>query len=236
MMQSELLCTRIESTVALYLVVGSTQGRSLVILDPGRTAVLLVGFQNDYFSPTGILRGAVEDGKGVDRVLKSTMAFLDAIRTLPICIISTPILFTDNYQELQDPIGILKVVRDSGAFQQGKDGSKTISELASMGDRIITVPGKRGLNAFSNTQLEALLRTTGINTIILAGVITSVCIDSTARSAQERGFQVVVLADCTAGRTAFEQNFYCNDIFPIYANVKTSQEALVSLGALAGGA
>ena len=55
--------------------------------------------------------------------------------------------------------------------------------------------------------------------VALAGVVTSICIDSTGRAAHERGYQVSVLSDCTAGRTAFEQEFYCDKVFPIYADV-----------------
>jgi len=81
------------------------------------------------------------------------------------------------------------------------------------------VPGKRGLNAFSNTDLDNLLRKREITNIVLAGVATSICIDSTGRSAYERGYKVSVLSDCTSGRTTFEQDFYCENVFPLYAEV-----------------
>lgn len=195
-----------------------------------QTAVILVGFQNDYFSPSGILRRVVEDGQGVDRVRTSTLELLESLRETPVTMISTPILFTEDYLELTDPVGILKVIQEVGAFQRGSHGGATISELLEMGERILSVPGKRGLNAFSNTELESLLRARGITHVILAGVVTSICIDSTGRSAHERGFRVTVLSDCTAGRTRFEQDFYCREVFPLYADVKTSREILAELG------
>ena len=86
------------------------------------------------------------------------------------------------------------------------------------------MPGKTGLNAFSNTDVERLLKQKGIERVVIAGVVTSACIDSSARSASEKGFDVVVLSDCTAGRNNFEQEFYCNDIFPRFAHVKSSKE------------
>ena len=100
-----------------------------------------------------------------------------------------------------------------------------------MGDRIVEIPGKRGLNAFSNTDLEAELRDRGVTQVVIAGVVTSICIDSTARAAQECGFSVHVLSDCTAGRTRFEQDFYCREVFPLYASVTTSVELLARLSA-----
>ena len=53
----------------------------------------------------------------------------------------------------------------------------------------------------------------------LARAITSVCIDSTGRAATERGYRVTVLSDCTVGRTPFEQEFFCREILPLYADV-----------------
>jgi nicotinamidase-related amidase len=194
-------------------------------MKPEQTAVILVGFQNDYFSPTGILRTAVENGTGTDRVLRSTLDFLQAIQNTKTTIISTPILFTDNYSELSEPVGILQTIKSLGAFRQDTPGAQTIAELEAMGDRIITVPGKRGLNAFSNTQLDQTLKAKEIKDIILAGVVSSICIDSTGRAAHEKGFRVSILSDCTAGRTEYEQSFYCNDIFPLYAEVVSSKEA-----------
>ena len=91
------------------------------------------------------------------------------------------------------------------------------------------MPGKRGLNAFSNTALEHELRARGVTDVVIAGVVTSICVDSTARSAHDKGFTVHVLSDCTAGRTRFEQDFYCREVFPLYATVMTSVELLEEL-------
>ena len=86
--------------------------------------------------------------------------------------------------------------------------------------------GKRGLNAFSNTRLDELLTERGIEHVVLAGAVTSICIDSTGRAAHERGYQVSVLSDCTASRTKMEQTFYCEQIFPLYAAVTDAKSLL----------
>ena len=64
---------------------------------------------------------------------------------------------------------------------------------------------------------------------VLAGAVTSICIDSTGRSAHERGYGVTVLSDCTCGRTNFEQDFYIEQILPLYAQISTSEELLAEL-------
>ena len=183
------------------------------------TAVILIGFQNDYFASDGLLEGALEDSAGRSKMLANTQQMLERLKDSPALIISTPIVFTVDYGELSEPTGILEVIKDVGAFRHGEKGSETIPEVAQYGDRILEVPGKRGLNAFSNTELDEILRDRGISDVVIAGVVTSICIDSTGRAAHERGYRVSILGDCTAGRSAFEQDFYCEKIFPLYAKV-----------------
>ena len=195
--------------------------------DLEKTAIILIGFQNDYFSSDGLLEGALEDAEGRAKMLAQTEVLLEGLKATPALIISTPIVFTPDYRELLEPTGILEVIKDVGAFREGEKGSETIPELQRYGERILEVPGKRGLNAFSNTELEQKLQERNIVDVVIAGVVTSICIDSTGRAAHERGYRVSILGDCTAGRSAFEQEFYLEKIFPLYAQV-------VGAGALLG--
>ena len=122
-----------------------------------------------------------------------------------------------------DPVGILKVIKDVKAFKKGSHGAEVLDEFKVYGERISTVQGKRGLNAFSNTDLDSLLLERSITNIVLAGAVTSICIDSTGRAAHERGYRVSILSDCTASRSKMEQEFYCENIFPLYAQVIDSK-------------
>ena len=184
-----------------------------------KTALILIGFQNDYFANDGILHSVIEESSRATGSLANTLSLLEHGGSRFGLVVSTPIHFTEDYSELEDPVGILATIRDVGAFKAGTRGAAVIDELAPYADLIREVPGKRGLNAFSNTDLDALLRAHDIEQIVLAGTVTSICIDSTGRSAAERGYKVVVLGDCTSGRTPFEQDFYCEHVFPLYANV-----------------
>ncbi len=177
------------------------------------TALILIGYQRDYFAQDGILRGFLENQERTDAVLKQTVRLVEALRETPITMITTPIIFTPDYSEVPQAFGILKAIKQVGAFQQGQPGSDTVDELSRFGDRIRVLPGKRGLNAFVGTDLDSTLRRHGITHLVLTGAVTSICIDSTARSAYERGLLVTVLEDCTAGRTDVEQEFFCKNIF-----------------------
>ncbi|NEQ54379.1 MAG: cysteine hydrolase [Leptolyngbya sp. SIO3F4] len=202
-------------------------------MNPDNTALLLIGFQNDYYSPDGILNGVIEASAKASNTVKNSIQLIQQLAKTPVLIISAPIFFTQNYEELVDPVGILKKIKDVGAFQENTKGSQTIEELKPFYDRILEIPGKRGLNAFVNTDLDHVLQQKGIRHLVLAGAVTSICIDSTGRSAYEKGYYVSVLSDCTSARTIFEQEFYIENVFPLYANTLTSVELLEQLSSKA---
>lgn len=199
-------------------------------MDPRPTVLILIGYQNDYFASDGILHNVIEDSSRLSTICANTVKMIECLIDTPMLMISTPILFTPDYSELIEPVGILKTIKEVGAFRSGSPGSKTINELLQFGERIVEVPGKRGLNAFSNRQLDDILQERGISNIVLAGVVTSICIDSTGRSAFERGYRVLILSDCTSGRTLLEQEYYCSNVFPLYAEVIDHVQLLHRLG------
>ncbi|MBP0017456.1 MAG: cysteine hydrolase family protein [Cyanobacteria bacterium SBLK] len=202
-------------------------------MNPENTALLLIGFQNDYFARDGILNNVIEESASAKNTVDNTVKLIQNLAKTPVLIISTPVFFTPDYKELIDPVGILAMVKQAGAFQAGGKGSQTIEQLQPFHGKILEIPGKRGLNAFANTNLHDVLQQKNIKHLVLAGAVTSVCIDSTGRSAYEQGYRVSILNDCTSARTRFEQDFYFENVFSLYAQTLTSVELLERLEPIA---
>ena len=197
-----------------------------MIIDPKTTALVLIGFQRDYFSPDGVLHGVVEESHRVSGTLDNTLAFIEAYRDTEMLMVNTPIVFSELYEELENPIGILKTIRDVQAFKYGAPGSEVIDEISALGDRILTLPGKKSFNAFSNTELHSTLQSHGVKRILFAGCVTSICVHASALHAFDLGYEVTMLSDCTSARTPIEQDFFCSDVFPLFSHVMTLEELM----------
>lgn len=198
-------------------------------IDPATTAVVLIEYQNDFTSEGGILHGAVEAVMDKTNMLANTKRVVDAARAAGVTVMHAPITFAKGYRELSaHPYGILKGVVDGQCFVKGSWGAAMVDELSPQeGD--IVIEGKRGLDTFASTNLDFILRSKGITTIVLGGFLTNCCVESTMRTGYEHGYQVVTLTDCMAATSSEEHDNAIAYDFPMFSKPTTSQDFIGEL-------
>ena len=198
-------------------------------MDPAKTAVVLVEYQNDFTTEGGVLHGAVKTVMDSTDMLTHTKALVSAARAAGATIIHSPIQFAAGYYEItRHPYGILKGVVDSNAFVKGSWGAEIVGDLTPA-DGDIVLEGKRGLDAFASTNLDFILRSKGIETVALAGFLTNCCVESTMRSAYERGYEVITLTDCLAGTSPEEHANAITYDYPMFSKPMTGGDFEVAL-------
>jgi nicotinamidase-related amidase len=198
-------------------------------LDPAKTALVLIEYQNEFTSEGGVLHGAVSGVMDKTGMLAKTVALVQAARAAGVTIMHAPITFAPGYGELsRHPYGILKGVVDGNAFVKGTWGAAIVDDLAPQ-DGDIVIEGKRGLDTFASTNLDFILRSKGIETVIIGGFLTNCCVESTMRTAYENGYRVITLTDCTAATSAEEHDNAIAYDFPMFSlpmESRTVTEAL----------
>ncbi|MDQ7991848.1 MAG: cysteine hydrolase [Propionicimonas sp.] len=190
-------------------------------MNPTTTALVLIEFQNDFTTAGGSLHGAVEASMEATGMLPKITGAVAAARAAGVAIVHSPIEFAPGYGEItRHPYGILKGVVDTNSFVKGSWGAAIVDELApAEGD--IVIEGKRGLDAFGSTNLDFILRSKGISTIVLAGFLTNCCVESTMRSAYERGYEVITLTDGVAATSVAEHDNAISFDYPMFSKPST---------------
>ena len=190
------------------------------------TALVMLGLQCDQFGPAAPLRDAIEDPSTVDGVHDAVLAAAGSMLELQAMVIHVPITFSPGHPEINQDTGILSVIKERALLEAGSPGAEPIEPLESLGPDLITLAGRTGFSGFRNTGLDVVLGDRRIQRILLAGSPTVACVDSTARTAYELGYEVVILSDCILARSAVEHELYCNSIFPHFAQPISSSVLL----------
>jgi nicotinamidase-related amidase len=198
-------------------------------IDPKTTALVLIEYQNDFTSEGGALHGAVSEVMDKTGMMANTLEVVDAARSAGATVMHAPITFAEGYNEISShPYGILKGVVDGNAFVKGSWGAAIVDELApAEGD--IVIEGKRGLDTFASTNLDFILRSKGITTIVLGGFLTNCCVESTMRSGYENGYKVITLNDCVAGTSTEEHENALKYDFPMFSEPMAASDLIAEL-------
>jgi len=175
-----------------------------VAIDPRATALVLIDMQRDFLEPGGFGETLGNDVRLLHAAIAPCRALLERARVLGMLVVHT----REGHRPDMSDAPPAKVERGTPARRigapgpmgriliRGEAGHDIIAALSPLaGEPVVDKPGK---GAFFATDLHEMLRYRGIDTLIVGGVTTEVCVNTTVREANDRGYRCVVPGDCCA--------------------------------------
>ncbi len=197
-------------------------------VDPKNAALLVVDVQNDFAAEGGMM-----DREGNDLTMSQTMVpnlekFIDAAREAEV-----PVIFIRNVYNTDSNWYLSDVWLEQAA--RVRQGSYVIHSVCAPDswegdfykvrpvekDVIVT---KHRFSAFQDSDLDLILRSRDIRTLIMTGIATNVCVESTARDGFFRDYYIVFTSDCTATFSKEDHEGTLNNIRRFFGEVVTADE------------
>jgi len=199
-------------------------------IDAKSLGLVLIEYQNEFAHADGKLNGGVKAVMEETGMLEKSAKTAEAVRKAGGKVIHVPIsLAEDGSDNPNKNLGILKGCADGKLFTVGSWNAEICEEMKPKGSDLV-VSGKRGLDAFPDTDLEEILRKESITTVALGGFLTNCCVESTMRTAFEKGFNVVTLTDCTAAMSPEGQKAACEGTFGLFSQPMSADEFMKVIG------
>jgi biuret amidohydrolase len=173
-----------------------------IAIDPSKTAVVMIDMQRDFLEPGGFGETLGNDVSKLTPTIAPSKALLAGARRYGVLVIHT----REGHRPDMADAPPAKIERGAPSMRigdvgpmgriliRGEKGHDIIDALAPMpGEPVIDKPGK---GAFFATDLGAILQNNGIENLIVGGVTTEVCVHTTVREANDRGYRCIVAGDC----------------------------------------
>ncbi len=189
-------------------------------LDPQRTAIMAMGFQNDIL--------AMIPNHREKNLLGAVKSVLDAGRRRGVTIVYITVSFRSDYADAPAQSPLFQGVKQEGVLKAGTPGAAICDELKpEAGDIVIN---KHCVDPFNGTHLHNLLRNRGVDRLVLMGVSTNYVVEAAARTGADSGYRVIVVRDGCASDTEESHQFFIKNTLPMIGVAATANEVGAALG------
>lgn len=190
-------------------------------------AVIVVDMQNDFVAKGG-------------KFVENSPAYYPAAQAIigPIAQLvkeaaaaKVPVIFTQtHYQKDHADAGLISLSRELDALQRGGWGAEILEELTKAAGDNFYIVEKQRYNSFYGTNLEILLRGLNVQTLVLTGFASNICVETTARAARDADFFPVVLRDCSASFTPELHEAAMTNVDRFFGSVAELKDVLAIIG------
>ena len=197
-------------------------------ISKAHTALLVMDFENDIVHPEGAFKDfGFAQMVADNNVLDKTSQLLTAARSSGVTVIYVSVKFREGYPERPANSGLWQGLHGANALVEGTWGSQIHDQLTpEKGEPIVT---KRGVSAFTASDIEQILHNKRIGTLILAGVATNFVVEGTARQACDLGYDTIVVGDCCASMSQEAHDSSLNTALPFLCTVSNLDEVSAAL-------
>jgi ureidoacrylate peracid hydrolase len=197
---------------------------SMKLLDPKKTALLVIDCQNDFCHPDGV------SGKGgipLQNIHEAMPRLHRLIRDVKSTAVRTIYVRYEHNRWADSPVWEARALRKKGEIcEPGTWGADFFEVEPEPGDMIVT---KGRYSAFINTNIDQILRCRGVQNLLFTGFITNVCVESTLRDAFMLDYYTVLVSDCCAAPTMEQHEASVSNVLNYFGTVATSEQVITML-------
>lgn len=192
-------------------------------LDPRHTALLVVDMQNDFCASEGYVAKVGRDVSRCQAAVKPISQLVDAARASGVRVAWVQAQYDPD--KIPEPMRVRLNKMGNGVFAclGGSWGAEPYGVTPAKGETVVV---KHCFSGFSGTDLDRLLREGGIRSLVIVGVQTNVCVDSTLRDAHSRGYYIVVPRDGVASHMKEAHEATLINVAFCYGDVVDSADVL----------
>ncbi len=196
-------------------------------------ALLVLDMQNDFCHTDGKLHGLVQAELDRTGLVNRTVRLAEEAQAGGVFTVLSPIHFDYSKPPARAPEGIAASIVAVRGFDRTSFGGALIDPLSRLAERDgVTVMPKPSLSAFAGTPLQSMLEEHGIEELVIAGLLTNLCVENTARDAYDLGYRVRVVEDATITFDRAQHDHAAKTIFPMLGEVISAEQFTESVKAL----